>query len=112
MLNAKAVSSQYLAAGRPVLDQIGSTGEVGPSFGGDYVLPELHKWYGPRQLRETYAQPWYTRESFYAGEGYRRYVNQLLEGANYYDRFGTSHGRGWLVYNWIQTQTAARGSAI
>ncbi len=112
MLSAKSVSSQYLAAGRPVLGQTGSAGEVGPSFGVDYVLPELHKWYGPRQLRETYAQPWYTRESFYAGEGYRRYVNQLLEGSHFYDRFGTSLGRGWLVYNWTQTQPEARGSAI
>ena len=83
-----------------------------PSFEIDSVAPQLHKWYGPRQLRETLAQPWYAGETIYAREGFRRYVDRLLEGAESYDSFGRSIGRGWLVYNWTQTQPAAQGSLI
>ena len=33
-----------------------------PRFGVEYVLPEVHKWYAPRHLFETYSDPWYVRE--------------------------------------------------
>ena len=104
----QAAAGQYLAplgGGR-------LTGDGSAGFEMAYVAPQLHKWYGPRQLRETYAQPWYARDNFYARDGYRRYVDRLLEGAEWYDSFGTSLGRGWLVYNWTQTQPAAQGSLI
>ena len=87
-------------------------GEGSPRFGLDFAVPELHKWYGPRQLHETYARPWYATDAFYAEDGYRRYVEQLLEGSHWYDSFGTSLGRGWLVYNWTQTQPSAQGSVL
>ena len=73
----QAAAGQYLAplgGGR-------LTGDGSAGFEMAYVAPQLHKWYGPRQLRETYAQPWYARDNFYARDGYRRYVDRLLEGA-------------------------------
>ena len=74
----------------------GGLAEINPQhFGIEYVLPELHKWYSPRNLFETYTQPWYVRDTNYADNTYRRYVDQLLEGAQWYDRFGTELGRGW-----------------
>jgi len=83
-----------------------------PRFGVEYVLPEMHKWYAPRHLFETYSDPWYVRDTGYAEGDYRRYVAQLLEGSEWYDSFGTSLGRGWLVYSWNQIQSASQGSVI
>jgi hypothetical protein len=91
----------------------GGLAEINPQhFGIEYVLPELHKWYSPRNLFETYTQPWYVRDTNYADNTYRRYVDQLLEGAQWYDRFGTELGRGWLVYSWTQQQPGSQGSRI
>ncbi len=81
-------------------------------FETDYIVPQLHKWYGPRNLVDAYVRPWYTTETNYAREYYQRYVNSLLEGAEWFDSFGTPLGRGWLVYSWSQTQEAPRGSEI
>ena len=108
----QATSAQYQRPGRAILGGNGLVGEGSPRFGLDFAVPELHKWYGPRQLHETYARPWYATDAFYAEDGYRRYVEQLLEGSQWYDSFGTSLGRGWLVYNWTQTQPSAQGSVL
>ena len=108
----QATSAQYQRPGRAILGGSGLVGEGSPRFGLDFAVPELHKWYGPRQLHETYARPWYATDAFYAEDGYRRYVEQLLEGSQWYDSFGTSLGRGWLVYNWTQTQPSAQGSVL
>lgn len=81
-------------------------------FETDYIVPQLHKWYGPRNLVDAYVRPWYTTETNYAREYYQRYVNSLLEGTEWFDSFGTPLGRGWLVYSWSQTQEAPRGSEI
>ncbi len=83
-----------------------------PRFELEYVQPQLHKWYAPRQLAETYWQPWYATETQYARQPYSRYVNRLLEGDDFYDVFGESIGRGWLVYTWTQSQPQASGSQI
>ena len=83
-----------------------------PRFGVEYILPEVHKWYAPRHIFETYSDPWYVRDTGYAEGDYRRYVAQLLEGSEWYDNFGTSLGRGWLVYSWNQIQSASQGSVI
>ena len=105
------VQAQYRSPGRAALG--GGLGEdMGPRFGAEYILPEIHKWYAPRHLFETYTQPWYRQEGNYAEGDYRRYVDQLLEGSQWYDSFGTSLGRGWLVYSWTQTQAASQGSVI
>ena len=87
-------------------------GKNSQHFGVEFVLPELHKWYSPRNLFETYTRPWYVRDTNYADDTYRRYVDQLLEGSQLYDRFGTQLGRGWLVYSWTQLQASSQGSRI
>ena len=102
---------QYLAAERPALGG-GLDDAYTPRFSVEYALPEIHKWYAPRHLFETYSQPWYVRETSYAEGDYRRYVAQLLEGSEWYDSFGSPLGRGWLVYSWTQTQAASQGSVI
>lgn len=86
----------------------GYPGIAGPGM----ERPSMHKWYAPRYLAETYARPWYAVDTFYAQETYRRYVDQLLEGDEWYDRFGRSLGRGWLVYSWEQQQSLRSGSQI
>ena len=108
----ETVVGQYQTTSQTALGGGSLVGRDGPRFGLEFTMPELHKWYGPRQLYETYAQPWYARDTFYAEEGYRRYVNQILEGSQWYDNFGTSLGRGWLVYSWTQSQPSAQGSVL
>jgi hypothetical protein len=78
----------------------------------EYLEPQLHKWYEPRHLPETYWQPWYSIQNNYARQPYSRYVDRLLEGDNFYDVFGSSIGRGWMVYSWTQAQPESRGSQI
>ena len=83
-----------------------------PRFESEYVSPQVHKWYSPRHLLETYWQPWYQTAAAYARQPYSRYVNRLLEGDEFYDALGSPVGRGWLVYSWTQQQPQARGSEI
>ena len=84
----------------------------GETFAMAYVTPAMHKWYGPRYLPETYMLPWYAQGSNFARDAYRRYISLILEGDETFDTFGRSLGRGWLVYNWSQTQPGSRGSFI
>lgn len=83
-----------------------------PSFELEYVEPQVHKWYAPRHLQETYWQPWYQSASNYARYPYTRYVDRLLEGDDFYDLLGSQVGRGWQVYSWTQEQPQAQGSQI
>ena len=83
-----------------------------PRFETTYVTPVMHKVYAPRQLAESYWQPWYTGDTRYTRQPYTRYVDQLLEGYDFYDVLGSPIGRGWLVYSWTQEQPQARGSQI
>ena len=69
----------------------------GNRFEIDYANPAVHRWYGLRHLPETYMQPWYESDTRYAVQYYERYVNNLLEGSDFYDTFGTHLGRGWMV---------------
>ncbi|NKB68693.1 MAG: hypothetical protein GKR89_16640 [Candidatus Latescibacteria bacterium] len=85
---------------------------AGPQFESMYAVPQLHKWYQPRQLPETYWQPWYRDLDNYARYPYARYVERQLEGEKYYDILGGPIGAGWLVYSWTQEQPQARGSDI
>jgi len=91
---------------------LGSSDPVFPRFEIEYVSPQVHKWYAPRHLLETYWQPWYLAETRYARQLYTRYVERLLEGDDFYDILGSPIGRGWLVYSWTQQQPQARGSEI
>ena len=112
LMSVQAALAQYQGVGRAALGGSAALVNINPRFGLEFAVPELHKWYGPRQLHETYDRPWYARDTFYAEGGYRRYVDQLLEGSQWYDSFGTSLGRGWLVYSWTQAQPAAQGSVM
>ncbi len=105
-----STQAQVSTTGRPSLG--GGYSGVAPRFDVEYILPEVHKWYAPRHLFETYDDPWYVRDTGYAEGDYRRYVAQLLEGSEWYDSFGSSLGRGWLVYSWNQIQDTSQGSII
>ena len=83
-----------------------------PRFEVEYIAPELHKWYVPRHLVESYVRPWYVSDTNYARQFYSRYIDQLLEGDEFYDVLGSPVGRGWLVYSWTHQQPLARGSDI
>ncbi len=83
-----------------------------PGFGLERIAPEVHKWYAPRHLAESYARPWYVTDARYARQLYRRYVDLLLEGDEWYDTFGNPLGRGWLVYTWEQVQVQRNGSFL
>ena len=85
---------------------------LAPNFELEYLAPEVHKWYAPRNLVEEYARPWYRPDTRYARDIYTRYVNRLLEGAEFVDGLGNRIGRGWLVYSWTQDQPQPRGSNI
>lgn len=86
--------------------------DLGPHFEVEYVTPSLHKWYHLRHFPETYTQAWHTTDTRYARDPYDRYIDSVLEGQSLYDPFGNALGRGWLVYNWNQEQSAPRGSLI
>ena len=83
-----------------------------PSYELEYIEPQVHKWYAPRNLQETYWQPWYQSGTNYARYPYTRYVGRLLEGDDFYDLLGSPVGRGWQVYSWTQEQPQALGSQI
>jgi len=78
----------------------------------EYVRPELHRWYLPRNQFETYAKPWYIADTRYARDLYRHYLSTELEGEQWYDKFGRPLERGWLLYEWNQVQEDPKGSSI
>ena len=83
-----------------------------PAFDTEFVSPAVHKWYGMRHLAETYIDPWYSAGAGRGREAYSRYIDRALEGRELYDTLGAPLGRGWVVYNWTQTQPQPRGSSI
>ena len=103
---ASPQAAQVLPAMRP------GPPPTGPVFELEYVVPEIHKWYEPRHLAESYMQPWHATDDNYARDLYRRYVDHILEGDEFYDVLGNPLGRGWLVYSWTQQQPQPRGSDI
>jgi hypothetical protein len=89
-----------------------STSSVVPHFEMEYLSPQVHRWYAPRNLLESHMRPWYITDTNYARDYYTRYVGQLLEGEVWYDEFGHRLGHGWLVYTWEQEQEKRNGSQI
>ena len=73
--------------------------------------PAVRKWYVPQELYHEYRwRSWeYTN---YAREIYQRYVSTNLEGDYFYDLYGTYVTRGWLIYDWSQTQPQQDGSNV
>ena len=103
------ISSAASAPG--LLDRVTSS-PVAPGFDPEFALPQVHKWYAPRHLLESYAQPWHEVDTRYTRDHYTRYVNSLLEGEVFYDLLGNPLDRGWLVYSWTQQQPLTRGSLV
>ena len=65
--------------------------------------PTVHRWYLPQIFfREYGRRQWeYTN---YASRRFNRPVNASLPGEDYYDFYGDYVTRGWLVYDWRQSQ--------
>ena len=73
--------------------------------------PAVKKWYVPQELfREYQWKQW--EYSNYARDHYQRYVSINLEGDYFYDLYGSYITRGWLVYDWSQTQPQQGGSNL
>ncbi len=73
--------------------------------------PAVKKWYVPQELFLEYRwQQWeYTN---YARDHYDRYVDINLAGDYFYDIYGSYITRGWLLYDWSQTQPQQGGSNL
>ncbi len=69
----------------------------------DALDPTIQRWYLPQELFTEYGRrQWeYTN---YAQDYFRRYVSRSQEGFYFYDPYGDLITRGWLVYDWRQTQ--------
>lgn len=77
----------------------------------DAIYPSLMKWYLPEEVAGEYRRQWHYTN--YAEEKYRRYLGPDLEGQYFYDMYGRRLDRGWLVYDWRQTQpVGSQGSGI
>jgi len=73
--------------------------------------PAIKKWYVPQELfNEYHWRQW--EYSNYARQAYARYVSTTLEGDHFYDFYGNFIGRGWLVYDWRQSQPQQLGNSI
>ena len=75
----------------------------GPSIDMSALDPTVQRWYLPQELYAEYGrQQWeYTN---YARQRYQRYSLPFQEGQYFYDTFGSFITRGWLIYDWRQTQ--------
>ena len=73
--------------------------------------PAVRKWYVPQELHYQYRwRSWeYTN---YARNLYQRYVGTNREGDTFYDLYGNYVTRGWLLYDWSQTQPQQDGSNV
>ena len=65
--------------------------------------PTVMRWYMPQELFDEYGRRQW-RYTNYATEPYRRYIDRNQEGTYFYDTYGKLISRGWLVYDWRQTQ--------
>ncbi|MEE2659685.1 MAG: hypothetical protein VX733_14350 [Candidatus Latescibacterota bacterium] len=72
----------------------------------DALDPSIHRWYMPEELFQEYGRRQWTTTN-YAKERYLRYLDRQQEGFYFYDDFGELTTRGWLIYDWRQTQPLA-----
>ena len=75
----------------------------------DALDPTIQRWYLPQELFTEYGRrQWeYTN---YAREPFLRYVSRSQEGFYFYDPYGDLITRGWLIYDWRQTQPLTSAS--
>ncbi len=84
---------------------------MGPGVMFSALDPAVKKWYVPQELFHDFG--WQQGEySNYARNHYERYVSTNLEGDNFYDLYGDYITRGWLIYDWSQTQPQQGGSNL
>ena len=74
-----------------------------PSLRPDAFVPSLKKWYLPQEVANHYRWQWEAGTN-YAHERYLRYLATDQEGDNHYDLYGRLLTRGWLIYDWQQSQ--------
>ena len=74
-----------------------------PSLRPDAFVPSLKKWYMPQEVANHYRWQWEAGTN-YARERYLRYLASEQEGVNHYDLYGRLLTRGWLIYDWQQSQ--------
>jgi hypothetical protein len=84
---------------------------TGPGVLFDALDPAVRKWYVPQELyREFKWKQW--QYSNYAREPYERFVSTSLEGNYFYDLYGNFLTKGWLIYDWQQTNPQPFGSSL
>ena len=84
---------------------------TGPGVLFDALDPALRKWYVPQELYREYKwKQW--QYSNYARDPYERYVSTALEGNYFYDLYGNFLTKGWLIYDWQQTNPQPFGSSL
>ena len=84
---------------------------IGPGVLFSALDPAVKKWYVPQELFHEFR--WKQSEySNYARDHYQRYVGTNLQGDYFYDIYGSYITKGWLVYDWSQTQPEQGGSNL
>ncbi len=67
--------------------------------------PTVHRWYVPATMfAELGRSQWEYTNFARPRDRYRRYTDRDLAGAYFYDVYGNLTTRGWLVYDWRQSQ--------
>lgn len=91
---------------RSLFSAVGTAVQIGS------LDPTVQRWYLPQELFQEYGRRQW-RYTNYAKEYFRRYLERSQEGSYFYDFYGDLVTRGWLIYNWRQTQPLAfESSAI
>ena len=79
----------------------------------DALDPSVHRWYLPPSLFAEYGRSQWEYTNFARPQDrYQRPVSQSLEGDYFYDVYGNLATRGWLVYDWRQSQPQISGSSV
>ncbi len=76
---------------------------TGPGVLMDALDPTVKRWYLPQELFGEYRHSQWSYTN-YARDPYLRYIEPNQEGSHFYDTYGKLVTRGWLVYDWRQTQ--------
>ena len=91
--------------GRRVGEEV-SYSSVGAAVDMDVLDPTVMRWYMPQELFSEYGRRQWNYTN-YAREPYRRYLDRNLDGNYFYDAYGDFITRGYVIYDWRQTQPRA-----
>ena len=78
-------------------------GIIGPRVLMKSLDPTIKRWYLPQELFREYGRHQWSYTN-YARQPYLPYVSRSHEGEYFYDYYGNLVTRGWLVFDWHQTQ--------